>query len=74
MHVEHGPEHLVEAPGLAEAKCEALRYAGMLICDSADNFWDSAHFRMTVSDEAGLVLFALECIGTEAPAIRSLGR
>lgn len=72
LDVENGPEHEIDAPDLAQAKCEALRFAGSLICDSADTFWDVAHFRMTVADEAGLILFALELIGTEAPAVRSL--
>jgi hypothetical protein len=61
----------IELSGLAEAKCEAVRYAGRLICDSAGDFWNAADWNMKVSDENGLDLFALHFAGVEAPAIRS---
>lgn len=60
----------VEFESIAAAKCEAVRFAGQLMCDSADHFWDTADFEMTVTDEKGLILFAMRLIGTEAPAIR----
>jgi hypothetical protein len=43
-----------ELPDLAAAKCEAVRYAGRLICEEAERFWDTADFAMTVTDENGL--------------------
>jgi hypothetical protein len=69
FRVDGGPDQVAEADSLAEAKCKAVRYAGQLICDSADRFWDTADFRMDVSDRSGLVLFTLEFLGTDAPAI-----
>lgn len=73
FQVEGPPDDLgAELPDLAAAKCEAVRYAGRLICEEADKFWDTADFTMTVTDENGLVLFSLTLSGTEAPAI--LGR
>ena len=59
-----------ELASVAQAKCEAVRYAGELICDSANTFWNSGEFRMIVSDDNGLALFSLHLIGADAPAIR----
>ena len=61
----------LELPSIADAKCEAVRYAGSLICDRAAKFWDTADLKITVSDERGLLLFILQFTGTEAPAIRA---
>lgn len=58
---------------VAEAKCEAVRYAGELICDSASTFWQSGEFTMTVTDDKGLTLFTLQLIGIDSPAMRSNG-
>jgi carbohydrate-selective porin OprB len=59
---------------VAIAKCEAVRFAGQLLCDSAESFWDGADFEMTVTDEKGLILFTMRLVGTEAPAIRKDAR
>lgn len=53
------------------AKGEAVRYAGELLCDVGEHFWDKGDFELTVTDDQGLVLFAMRMIGIEAPAIRS---
>ena len=70
LQVAGGPDKAIEARTIGQAKCEAVRFAGRLICDSADRFWDTADFYMTVTDEDGLVLFTLQFVGTDAPAIR----
>jgi hypothetical protein len=57
-----------------EAKCQAVAYAGRLLCDVAEKFWDNADFKLTVTDESGLILFTMNVIGTEAPAIRQSSR
>ena len=62
----------MDLPSLAEAKCEAVSYAGRLICDHAGKFWNSGDWTMTVTNENGLSLFTLQLVGTEAPAIRSV--
>lgn len=59
----------IDLPGLAEAKCEAVRYAGKLLCDRASEFWDTGDFVMTVTDDKGLTLFSLQFSAVEAPAI-----
>ena len=58
-----------ELTDLAQAKCEAVKLAGRIICDEADRFWDSAEWTLTVSNEARLTLFKLHIIGTDAPAV-----
>jgi D-lyxose ketol-isomerase len=63
----------VEFANLAAAKCEAVRYAGQLLCDVAEHFWDEADFELTVTDHQGLILFTMRVVGTEAPAIRMRG-
>lgn len=60
FHFENCPDGLgLELPSIAQAKSEAARYAGKLLCDSADTFLGTAETSMTVADEGGLSLFAL---------------
>jgi hypothetical protein len=54
-----------------DAKCEAVVYAGQLLKDTGEHFWDTGDFELTVTDDKGLVLFAMRVVGIEAPAIRS---
>ena len=71
FQVSGSPEDLgMDLPDIAAAKCEAVRYAGKLICEEADRFWDKADFTMAITDEAGLVLFSLILSGVDAPVIR----
>ena len=74
FQVEGGPKQAAQAESLADAKCKAVRYAGQIICDRANQFWDTADFKMSVTDDEGLVLFTLQFVGTEAPAIRQVAR
>lgn len=62
-----------EAETLAEAKCEAMRIAGQLICDQAESTFqgDDASWGMTVSNDTGLTLLRIDIIATEAPAGRT---
>lgn len=54
------------------AKCEAVAYAGSLLCDVREHFWDKGDFELTVTDERGLILFTMHVVGTEAPAISAV--
>lgn len=60
----------MEFATMADAKCQAARFAGQLLSNTAEHFWDDADLEMTVSNEKGLMLFALRILGIEAPAIR----
>ena len=72
FHVANGVDRDTEGldfPTLAEAKCEAVKAAGQIICEGSAAFWDSQEWEMIVTNEDGLTLFSLMFIGTEAPAI-----
>jgi hypothetical protein len=72
FHIEDGltgrDDEGTELEDLAVAKCEAVKLAGQMICDSAGEFWGKEEWRMTVSDASGLTLFSLHFVGIEAPA------
>jgi hypothetical protein len=78
FHIEDGvavqDDEGVELKDLALAKCEAVRLAGQMICDSASDFWDKEEWKLTATSEDGLTLFCLQFIGTEAPAAGGFGR
>lgn len=60
----------MEFSSVHEAKCQAVIYAGQLLHDVAEKFWDDADFELTVTDQKGLILFTMRVVGTEAPALR----
>jgi hypothetical protein len=76
FHIDDGTppiEHeALEADSLADAKCQAVKLAGQMICDAADGFWDRQEWKLTAADEKGLTLFSLEFVGTEAPAVTAM--
>lgn len=74
FHVTNGVDRDTEGvdlPTLAQAKCEAVKAAGEILCEESSAFWDSKEWGMTVTDAKGLTLFSLSFVGTEAPAIAS---
>ena len=79
FHSNHPDERNVqddegmEFASVDDAKCQAVAYAGRLLCDAAEHFWDSGDFELTVTDDQGLILFTMRVVGTEAPAIRLMG-
>ena len=64
----------MEFSSIHQAKCQAAVYAGALLRDVAESFWDDADFELTVTDDAGLILFTMRVVGTEAPAVRLSSR
>jgi D-lyxose ketol-isomerase len=60
----------MEFTSFHDAKCQAVHYMGRHLCDAGEKFWDSADFKLTATDENGLILFTINIIGTEAPAVR----
>jgi len=61
----------LEFASVRDAKCDAVKYAGRLLADDAEHFWDYADFALTVTNEKGLILFCMRVVGVQAPAIRS---
>ncbi|HKO69960.1 MAG TPA: hypothetical protein VJV58_03405 [Bradyrhizobium sp.] len=76
FHTNNPAERSIQDEGLEfatihEAKSEAVQYAGQLLADTAEHFWDDADFDLTVTEESGLILFSIRVVGIEAPAIRA---
>ncbi len=70
FHLDHAQDgEGRELETIADAKCEAVRYACNFVCAAADRFWDTGEFNLRATDDKGLVLFTLVLSGTEAPAI-----
>lgn len=54
-------------PSLAAARCFALKYAGQLLCEQEESFWDEEEWLMTVTDANRLILFTIMICVTAAP-------
>src|SRR4051794_41083697 len=76
LHTNHPAERDVQDDegqkfaSVHDAKCEAVKYAGQLLSDGAEHFWDNADFELTVTDHHGLILFGMRVVGIEAPAVQ----
>jgi hypothetical protein len=72
FHIDDGvtvhDDEGTELENVAVARCEAVKLAGQMICDSAGSFWDKEEWKLTATDERGLTLFCLHFVGIEAPA------
>ncbi|MEA3063926.1 MAG: hypothetical protein QOJ27_354 [Sphingomonadales bacterium] len=72
FHIEDGnmvrDDEGTELKDLAVAKCEAVKLAGQMICDSAKDFWENEEWKLTAANEDGLTLFCLHFVGIDAPA------
>jgi hypothetical protein len=72
FHVDDGSspdDDGVEVADIAVAKCEAVKLAGQLVCEAAGEFWGKKDFGVTVANAAGLTLFSLRFVGSEAAAM-----
>jgi len=59
-------------PSLAAARCFALKYAALLLCDQEDVFWEGEKWVMTVTDANRLTMFTITICATAAPATLNL--
>lgn len=48
-----------ELPNIKAARNEAVRFAGSLLKDKPETFWDAGEWTMRVTDAADLTLFQL---------------
>lgn len=58
-----------ELPDVRFARREAIRYAGSLLEDAAAKDGLGQEWRMEVTDGAGLILFRLDFLVTDSPAV-----
>lgn len=49
-----------ELPSIEEARRHAAQYAGEMLKDPSNNFWNGHKWTIDVADEHGVVLFGLE--------------
>lgn len=57
-----------ELPSVQAARCHALKYAGQILCDQEESFWDDDEWVMTVTDENQLTLFTITVGAFNAPS------
>ncbi|MCR0981540.1 DUF6894 family protein [Roseomonas populi] len=60
-----------ELPDVGAAKLRAVRLAGERLKEDDGAFWKGEEWQMEVVDCTGLVLFTLDFIATESPAMRA---
>ncbi len=60
-----------ELPNLYAARLEAIRYSGQLLSDHPDAFRIQSEWRIEVTDECGMILFAIHISAIEAPALHN---
>lgn len=69
FHTRDGITCESQHDSLQDAKREAARYLGRLIYDHPEKLWEAGDSSLAVSDERGLILFTIEVLGLDAPAI-----
>jgi hypothetical protein len=73
FHTESRTEELdhegMELPSHQAARMEAARMLGEMLKDNAHAFWTHRALKLIVTNEAGLILFALDLSAIEAPAV-----
>jgi len=80
FHTNHPTELTIQDdqgldfPSIHDAKRAAVKYAGQLLSDVGEHFWDEADFDLTVTDHKGLILLGMRVVGCEAPAVRAAER
>jgi hypothetical protein len=58
-----------ELDDLADARAMALRYLGQSLAEGPQDFWRRGEWRLVVTDENRLTLFAVQVRATDAPSI-----
>jgi hypothetical protein len=77
FHTEDGRCHPdrdgLELPDLQTVRTEAVCALCEIVKEDPATFWEDGAFRLTVSDESGLMLFMLDLSAVMAPAVRPPG-
>jgi hypothetical protein len=61
-----------EFPGYEEARREAIRTCGQMMREAAEAFWGSRPWNVSVTNEAGLIMWEIYVDGQTSAAGRSL--
>ena len=62
-----------EYPDLESVRTEAVRRSGELLRDNARSFWGGSGWKLVVTDETGMILFALHFLAVSSPATDRYG-
>ena len=54
------------------ARCHAVKMIADVLCHAPHEFWGAETYRVTVTDEAHLILFTVEMISIEAAAVKKI--
>jgi hypothetical protein len=60
-----------ELDDLEAAKCHAVKLIADVLCDRPGEYWKAEVYRVTATDENRLILFTVEMMSVDAPAIRA---
>ena len=60
----------VELADLYAARLQAVRFSGELLKDHPDVFWIQHEWRIEVTDETKLILFAIHISAVDAPSLK----
>lgn len=75
FHTKDGRQVLdedgTELASMGDARRAALRYLSDILRDDTGEFWTDGAFSITTTDDNGLVLFDLQLVGTDAPALKT---
>lgn len=61
----------MDAATISEARLEVARFAGEMLLFQADDFWKDRDWQVDVTDENGLILYALQLSVIESAATMS---
>lgn len=64
--------YAVDVDDLAALRIEAARFVGEILRDEAERIWKDQDWRVDVTDEDGLLLFAMSIIAEHTAATMSL--
>ena len=65
INLDGAPSVAMTFTNVIEAKHEAIRYLTQVASEPSQAFWQEPMLAMTVTDEAGKVLFTLRLVGTD---------
>ncbi len=60
-----------ELPDIQAAKCAAVRLIAETLCEHPQDFWDTDSHQVTVTDQGGLVQFAIDIFTTTSPVAQA---
>lgn len=67
-------EHGVDLPNIGAARSQAIKVVTEMLPTLAEEFWKSGSLTIEAADEEGLVLFTIDVMANDAPAVLAVAR